>query len=92
MTSRVSVAEAASQLGEFVNRVVRDRETFVLIREGMEVAELRPLARRVRAQDLPSILRSLPPLSPDEAGAFSSDLDEARIELGKLPTNDPWES
>lgn len=51
--------------GEVLTRVERG-ESFVVTRDGAEVAELRPLPRRApRPAALIALFRALPPIDPD---------------------------
>jgi len=84
------VTEVARRFAEFVNRVAYRGETFVLVRGGREVAELRPVVTGLRLAELPDLVAGLPHLSESEASAFAADLDAARNELAALPDRDPW--
>jgi antitoxin (DNA-binding transcriptional repressor) of toxin-antitoxin stability system len=83
MRSRPSVNEVAENFSEYIDRVGRG-ERFVLMQGKTPVAELRPVAPGRRLQELPEILASLPHLSPEELGAFESDLAAARPRLKDL--------
>jgi antitoxin (DNA-binding transcriptional repressor) of toxin-antitoxin stability system len=90
--SNLKVSEAARNFSEYLYRVVRHGEHFVLVQDRKAVAELRPVAPRQRLRDLPALLASLPLLSPEDAASFEADLEEARTELGQIPIQTPWES
>jgi antitoxin (DNA-binding transcriptional repressor) of toxin-antitoxin stability system len=92
MSSPLKVSEAARNFPEYIERVVRRGEHFVLIQDREAVAELRPVTQRRRLRDLPELLASLPHLSPEDLASFENDLEEARNELGQIPIQTPWES
>lgn len=89
MTTTVSITEFARNLSEYVNRVVYRGERYVLLRGKHPVAEVGPVAEGQRLGDLVAVIASAPQLTPDEAAAFSADLDAARAEFGALPA-DQW--
>ncbi len=90
MESRPTVGEVAGNFSEYLDRVVRRSERFVLMLDGQPVAELRPVTPVRRLGELPELLASLPHLSPEELDSFESDLEEARNELSRLAVRDPW--
>ncbi|PKQ15126.1 MAG: hypothetical protein CVT67_11070 [Actinobacteria bacterium HGW-Actinobacteria-7] len=90
MSETLSVTEAVRHFTDYVNRVSYRRESFVLIRGGKPVAELRPLPVGRRLGDLPGLLSSAPHI--DDVEAFAKDLDAAREELGHEEWADPWGS
>ena len=92
MRSTPSVTDVAEHFEEYLHRVEDRGESFVLMREGEPVAELRPIAKGMSLCQLPTLLASLPRLSEDEALSFAADLDAARAELGLRSPRDPWES
>ena len=92
MESRPTVSEVARNFSEYLDRVVRRGERFVLIAGEEPVAELRPVTRLRRLGELSELLVSLPHLSPEELDSFEADLAEARNELGRLVVHDPWAS
>ena len=92
MNKTVSVTELVRNFSDYLNRVTYRGEGFTLVRGRKAVAELRPVPAGVKVKDLPAVLKSLPHLTPEEAGAFKKDLDEARAELCKKRLRDPWES
>ena len=92
MKLAVSVTEVLRNFAEYVNRVVYRGESFLLIRGGKPVAMLSPVPTGRRLGDLPTLLASLPRLSPEEAASFARDLEEARAQLERAPERDPWES
>ncbi len=91
MRSTLSVTDVAEHFDEYIHRVEGRGESFVLMRGGHAVAELRPVAPGSRVRDLPGLLASLPRLREDEAAGFAADLDAARLEL-ELSPRDPWDS
>ena len=85
-----SVTEVARHFSEYINRVAFRRERFVLVRGKRPVAELRPVHAGIRACDLPAIFAALPHLTPEEAEAFGTDVEEARHKLDAASLRDPW--
>lgn len=92
MRIHASVTDVIRNFSDYLNRVAYRGERFVLIRGGKPVAELSPVPAGTRLGDLSAVLRSLPRLSAEEAGAFEADLEAARSELARQPPEDPWES
>jgi len=92
MKLTATVTDLLRNFSDYINRVAYRGERFVLIRGGKPVAELTPLPTGTRLADLPAVLRSLPRLTPDEAGAFEADLERARSERAARPDPDRWES
>ena len=89
---RISVTHLARNLADIVNRVAYQGERFTVVRGNREVAELVPAPRGRPLSGLPTLLRGLPKLSPEEMSAFASDVDAARRAIGPPPASDPWES
>lgn len=87
-----SVTEVARNFAEYVNRVAYRGERFTLMRGGKPVAELIPVARGIRIEDLPALFASLPRLTPDEAEAFALDIESGRPLAGDDDFRDPWAS
>ena len=92
MNKTVTVTEFVRNFSDYLNRVTCRGEHFTLVRGKKPVAELRPVPTGVKVKDLPSVLRSLPHLTPEEAAAFERDIEEARAELSREELRDPWES
>jgi antitoxin (DNA-binding transcriptional repressor) of toxin-antitoxin stability system len=92
MESRLTVGEVARNFTDYLDRVVRQGERFVLMLDEQPVAELRPVTPVRRLAELPEILASLPRLSAEELDSFESDLEDARKELSGLAVQDPWGS
>ena len=94
MAETLTVTHVARRFADVVNRVVNRvayrHESFVLVRGGRPVAELRPVPSGVRVADLAELCAALPRL--DDAGAFAADLNAARAELGTAEPADPWAS
>lgn len=87
-----SVTEVARNFAEYVNRVSYRGERFTLMRGGKPVAELIPVARGVRVEDLPALFASLPRLTPEETEAFARDIEFGRPPAGDDDYRDPWAS
>jgi antitoxin (DNA-binding transcriptional repressor) of toxin-antitoxin stability system len=92
MRSKPSVTEVAEHFEEYLRRVLDGGESFLLMREGKPIAELRPIPAGRRLRELPEILASLPRLSRGEADSFASDIETARAELALRSPRDPWAS
>ena len=86
----LTVTQVARSFADVVNRVAFRRESFVLVRGGRTVAELRPLPTGVRVADLGALHAALPRL--DDADAFAADLEAARADLATREPADPWAS
>jgi antitoxin (DNA-binding transcriptional repressor) of toxin-antitoxin stability system len=92
MQSRPTITEFAQHFSEYIDRVIRRGERFVLMRDREPVAELRPVTAGRRLGELPGILASLPHLAPEDLAILESDLAEARNDLRRVPARDPWGS
>jgi hypothetical protein len=88
----VSVTEMVRGFSDYVNRVAYRRERFILLKGRKPVADLRPLAEGLPLGELEGALRTLPPLSADEAADFAADLEIARAQLQREGMRDPWQS
>lgn len=91
MAQTLTVTEVARNFAEYINRVSYWGENFVLLRGNKPVAELRPVPVGKKLVELPSLLASLPHLSPAEASEFADDLATAREGLARVEVRDPWE-
>lgn len=89
MGESLSVTEVARNFADYLNRVAYRRESFVLVRGGKALAELRPLRAGRRLGELPGLIASLPRLDDEEFGA---DIESAREELANRGVADPWQS
>jgi prevent-host-death family protein len=87
-----SVTDVARNFAEYLNRVAYHGESFTLTRGGKPVAELVPVPRGVRVQDLPAIFASLPKLSAEELDAFAADIEAGRPKASDDDFRDPWAS
>lgn len=81
MAQILSVTEAARHFAKYINRVAYRGERFVLVRGNKPMAELRLLPTGKQLAELPTLLASLPHLSPAEATQFADDLTAARKTL-----------
>jgi prevent-host-death family protein len=88
-TRTLSVTEAARRFADVVNRAFYRHETTVLVKNGLPVAYVAPMAPTgIPARELAHRWPLLPRLSPTDATAFANDVAAARAEL---PTSaDPW--
>lgn len=89
MGEALSVTEVVRNFADYLNRVAYRRESFVLVRGGRALAELRPLPAGKRLGELPGLIASLPHLDDE---AFGADVESAREELADRGVADPWES
>lgn len=87
-----SVTEVARNFAEYVNRVAYRGEQFTLMRGGKPMAQLIPVARGVRVEDLPALFASLPRLTLEEAETFARDIDAGRPLASDDDFRDPWAS
>ena len=92
MAQTRTVTEVARHFAEYIDRVSYRGESFVLVRGNRPVAELRPLPVGKKLSELPSLLASLPHLSPTEATQLANDIETAREELARAEVRDPWAS
>ncbi|MDE0033436.1 MAG: hypothetical protein OXU75_09915 [Deltaproteobacteria bacterium] len=92
MVQTLTVTEMARNFAEYINRVSYRGDCFVLVRGNKPVAELRPLPAGKQLSELPSLLATLPHLSPTEATELADDLETAREELARTEVRDPWAS
>jgi hypothetical protein len=90
MAKALTATEVARGFADVLNRVAYRRESFVIVRGQRPVAELRPVPMGTRLADLPALLATLPRL--DDAEAFATDLDAARVDLADQEPADPWAS
>jgi antitoxin (DNA-binding transcriptional repressor) of toxin-antitoxin stability system len=84
----ISVTEAARNFADCVNRVRYQNVTYVLLKNGVPVAQLVPERKKsVSVRKLAAALREFE-LSPEEAKAWNRDLRAARRIL--KPPVDKW--
>lgn len=87
----VSVTEAARNFADLVNRAYYRQETTVLLRNGVPVAHIAPVAPSgVPAQEFLERWSRRSRLSAEDADAWARDLEAARAAIP--PLRDPWES
>lgn len=88
-TRTLSVTEAARRFADVVNRAFYRHETTVLVKNGVPVAYVAPMAPSgIPARELAHRWQLLPRLSPAEAASFADDMAAARA-AHPLPA-DPW--
>lgn len=86
----LSVTDAARRFADIVNRAFYRHETTVLLKNGVAVAHVAPMAPTgISARELALRWPLLPHLSSDEASAFAGDVAKARNTL-PIPA-DRWE-
>jgi antitoxin (DNA-binding transcriptional repressor) of toxin-antitoxin stability system len=81
----IPVADAARDFLGLLDRVVRDHESAVLLRDGRPVATLSPLPRAaLTCAELAERWPRLKKLPDDEAATFADDIERARTSLPPL--------
>ncbi|HEU4883465.1 MAG TPA: hypothetical protein VFT45_14490 [Longimicrobium sp.] len=73
----ISMIDVAQHFAEYINLIVTRGERFTLLREGKPVAELGPVLQVVRLEDLPTLLASLPCLTPAAETRIEATDDDA---------------
>ncbi len=88
-TRTLSVTDAARRFADVVNRAFYRHETTVLLKNGVAVAYIGPMAPSgIPAGELAHRWPLLPRLSEADAEAFAGDLAQAR--MGLMLPSDPW--
>ena len=88
-TRSLSVTDAARRFADVVNRAFYRHETTVLLKNGVPVAFVAPMAPTgIPAAELAHRWALLPRLAAADAAAFGDDIGAARAELA--PPVDPW--
>ena len=85
-----SVTDVSRNFSDYINRATYTGDTFVLVRGGKPVAELRGCPRFRKMADLPEIMASLPSLSEKDAADFKDDLRQARESIAAEEVS-PWD-
>ena len=89
-TRTLSVTAAARNFADVVNRAFYRHETTVLVKNGVPVAHIAPVAPAgIPASELALRWPLLPHLSPRDADLFRRDLAAARFRLPAVGS--PWE-
>ncbi len=93
---RISVTFLARNLADVMNRVAYRGEEFAIIRGNREIAQVLPSPRGKPLSELSALLKSLPPLSEEDASIWAEELESARSEVGWRQISsqeiDRWES
>ena len=88
-TRTLSVTDAARRFADVVNRAFYRHETTVLLKNGLPVAFVAPMAPSgIPATELAHRWALLPRLAPSDATGFGDDIADARVEFA--PPSDPW--
>jgi len=88
-TRSLSVTDAARRFADVVNRAFYRHETTVLLKNGVPVAFVAPMAPTgIPAGELAHRWALLPRLTPSDAASFADDIAAARADLA--PPADPW--
>lgn len=84
------ITDVSRNFSDYVNRCYYGGESFILVRGGKPVAELKalPVGRKVR--DLPQLLASLPKLDETDQILYVQDIEEMRRSVAEEPEN-PWD-
>ncbi len=83
----LSVTDAARNFADCVNRAHYQRQTFVLLKNGVPFARITPAGKTCSGPELARILASVD-LSPSEAKEWQMDLKAGRA--GLTPPVDRW--
>ena len=88
-TRTLSVTDAARRFADVVNRAFYRHKTTVLLKNGVPVAFVAPMAPTgIPAAELAHRWAPLPRLAPSDATGFGDDIAAARAEL--TAPADPW--
>ena len=88
--TKISATEAARNLSDILNRLRYAGEHFEIVRNGEVIANLDPAAATASTVgDLRELMRSLPPLDPEDAAEWQDQLRQIRTEA-KMPPS-PWD-
>ncbi len=89
-TRTLSVTDAARRFADVVNRAFYRHETTVLLKNGVPVAFVAPMAPTgIPAGELAHRWEMLPRLTGSDAAVFAEDIAKARADLA--PPSDPWD-
>ncbi len=89
-TRTLSVTDAARRFADVVNRAFYRHETTVLLKNGVPVAFVAPMAPTgIPAGELAHRWELMPRLNASDAATFGEDIAAARADLA--PPSDPWE-
>ena len=69
-TLTATVTEVSRHFSEYINRVAYANDTYILLRGGKALAELKPCGTTKTMADLPTILTSLPKLAEEDLEHF----------------------
>lgn len=88
-TRTLSVTDAARRFADVVNRAFYRHETTVLLKNGVPVAFVAPMAPTgIPAGELAHRWEMMPRLMGSDAADFAEDIAKARADLA--PPRDPW--
>ena len=85
-----NVTDVTRHFSEYLNRAAYAGESFVIVRGGRALAELKPLPRSKRISELAAVFSSLPKLSETEKKGFKSDL--VKIRKSAVGERNPWDA
>lgn len=89
MSHKVTAEEAAGHFPELLDRVRKDRETFVILVNGEEIGLLTPIPAAQPVATLGSFFELLKNNRPDPE--YARDLEEIQADQQPIG-NDPWAS
>jgi len=91
-THRITVTEAARNFADIVNRAFYRSETTILMKNGVAVAHIAPVAPGgVAASEALARWRAIEHLNPADAAAMLKDIDASRARLPLPRLNKLWE-
>jgi antitoxin (DNA-binding transcriptional repressor) of toxin-antitoxin stability system len=91
MPEKLSVTEVARNFSDVINRVYYQGRSYLLMRNGVTVAQLTPTGKRLTGADLARQWPDRPRLDPADAAAWSDELTALKREV-LLPPEDTWAS
>ena len=90
MPDVLSVTDAARNFSDLINRVFYQGKSYLLMRNGLAVAEIVPPQKECTGADLARWWPDRPRLDPDDAAAWQEELAILQASMG-APVS-PWDS
>lgn len=91
VSQTVKIDDVARSFEQYIKRVAEGEE-FILSRDNIPIAELRPAVAATALADLPALFASLPHMSRVEASEFADDVARGRESLEGAEVRDAWQS
>ena len=88
----ITVTDMVRHFSDYINRVVYNRDRYILVKGKKPVAEVVPLPAGVKLSEFADLIKSLPALSADERADFAADLRKIKKDERKREIRDPWDS